>query len=317
MEPPIQGLNLLSMVLLLAISFRRMLWGGGRGGGVRGVVLLPHSQVHLQNAVLCKQLNGGFALSWTDTTGGAKRGAPPSQVSSPRLSAGSWPGGPSGLPRSWPSVPWLPAQPLPASPWHGEGRRGRRLLSCRGTHRGRLLGQFPVQPVREALEQSVSPGDDDAAVQALRGGGVGGAGGVGGSTLCPGDFAIEGAVCPPALPAPHRSACWGQTFLGNEAGEIQGGPISLGGTSQRRRIQPKELQGRRFCPAPGVAHTVPLPEGAPALPQTRVPAEGVVAQGLCPDRRLPPPRPGLCPQLPRGGSDSPAGCRCRTSRCWS
>lgn len=31
MEPPIQGLNLRSMVLLLAISFSRMLWGGTGG----------------------------------------------------------------------------------------------------------------------------------------------------------------------------------------------------------------------------------------------------------------------------------------------
>lgn len=35
MEPPIQGLNLRSMVLLLAMSLRRMLWGrkGGLGSG--------------------------------------------------------------------------------------------------------------------------------------------------------------------------------------------------------------------------------------------------------------------------------------------
>lgn len=38
MEPPIQGLNLRSMVLLLAMSFSRMLWGeregqAGEGGG--------------------------------------------------------------------------------------------------------------------------------------------------------------------------------------------------------------------------------------------------------------------------------------------
>lgn len=34
MEPPIQGLNLRSMVLLLAMSFSRMLWGErGAGGG--------------------------------------------------------------------------------------------------------------------------------------------------------------------------------------------------------------------------------------------------------------------------------------------
>lgn len=32
MEPPIQGLKRRSMVLLLAISFRRMLWSWGGGG---------------------------------------------------------------------------------------------------------------------------------------------------------------------------------------------------------------------------------------------------------------------------------------------
>lgn len=33
MEPPIQGLNLRSMVLLLAISLSRMLWGRKKGLG--------------------------------------------------------------------------------------------------------------------------------------------------------------------------------------------------------------------------------------------------------------------------------------------
>lgn len=35
MEPPIQGLNLRSMVLLLAMSFSRMLWGERGAGGSR------------------------------------------------------------------------------------------------------------------------------------------------------------------------------------------------------------------------------------------------------------------------------------------
>lgn len=35
MEPPIQGLNLRSMVLLLAMSFSRMLWWGKRDWGKR------------------------------------------------------------------------------------------------------------------------------------------------------------------------------------------------------------------------------------------------------------------------------------------
>lgn len=36
MEPPIQGLNRRSMVLLLAMSFRRMLYGNGEEG-VKGL----------------------------------------------------------------------------------------------------------------------------------------------------------------------------------------------------------------------------------------------------------------------------------------
>lgn len=39
MEPPIQGLNLRSMVLLLAMSFRRMLWGRTRAWGSGRLVL--------------------------------------------------------------------------------------------------------------------------------------------------------------------------------------------------------------------------------------------------------------------------------------
>lgn len=35
MEPPIQGLNLRSMVLLLAMSFSRMLWWGKGDWGKR------------------------------------------------------------------------------------------------------------------------------------------------------------------------------------------------------------------------------------------------------------------------------------------
>lgn len=35
-------------------------------------------------------------------------------------------------------------------------------------HRGCLLGQLPVEPVGEALDQRVPPRDDDTAVQALR-----------------------------------------------------------------------------------------------------------------------------------------------------
>lgn len=130
MEPPIQGLNLRSMVLLLAMSFSLMLWGE-RGAGES------------------RHLASGKGQGWGREDWEATAGRGHSGGQNVCLMCGKEEGlGPEGLSQDWSPGPWPGV----------------------GSYRWSLLGKLSIEPVSEALEQRVPTSDNDTAVQALRAG---------------------------------------------------------------------------------------------------------------------------------------------------